>query len=168
MQLRESSLKLLTICAALAAVVVVSFNLSCKKLGKEKVLFVYGDGVLVEVAKIKLSPFVDKFLEKHDDKTARRLCERLLCLNATLPILVLLEGDGLRAVIIGTPSEHLWERILERLSQPGGSFLAFSVKEELLPWRCTTCPPHGLLVEEIWDLSSNDVRDALEILSLDP
>ena len=158
-----SLFKLLAICTVLATAVVVSYNLSCKKSGKERVLFVYGDNALVEVAKTKLSPFVDKFLEKHDDTTARRLCERLLSLNATLPTLALLEESNLRALIIGIPSEHLWERILERLSQPGDAFLAFSVEEELMPWRCTTCPPHRLL-EEVWDLSSNDIRDVLEIL----
>lgn len=164
---RGSLFKFLAICAV-AAAVLFSYHLFYEKTEKEKVLLIYGDSELAEATKTKLSPFVDRFLEKRDDLTARKICERLLSLNATLPTFVLFEGSNLRAVIIGVPSERLWERILEKLSQPGSAFFAFSVEEKLLPWRCSTCPPHGLLAEEVWDLTDKDVRDVLEILGLNP
>jgi len=143
-----------------------SYHFVYKMIRNErKLLILYCNDLMINTAKAKLGSFVEKIHENCNETIARKLCERLLRLNVMLPCLVLLEGNSVHAVIIGIPSEKMWERILGRLSQKG-AFLAFSVKEELLQWRCATCPSQGRLVEDIWDLSEEEAQSILEIISI--
>jgi hypothetical protein len=166
-KLFKVSLKLLvvyvTVIVISSAALLIAYEFFEKK--NIVILVVYGDSWLIKIAQTKLTSakYLTKVIEIRNETLAKELCKRLLRVDAALPTLVLLEGNGLRAVVIGAPSERLWEQILGRLSR-GGAFLAFSVKEELLPWRCITCPTQGRLVEEMWDMPEEEVRSVLEII----
>jgi hypothetical protein len=167
MKLFKASLKLLIVCVTVIVISSALLLISCKFFEKKNIviLVVYGDSWLIEIAQTKLisAKYLTKVIEIRNETLAKELCKRLLHVDAALPTLTLFEGNSLRAVVIGAPSEYLWEQILGRLSR-GGAFLAFSVKEELLPWRCITCPTQGHLVEEIWDLTEEEARGVLEII----
>jgi len=167
-KLFKVSLKLLVVYITVIVISSATLLLIAYEFFEKKnivILVVYGDSWLIEVAQMKLisAKYLTKVIEIRNETLAKELCKRLLRVDAALPTLVLLEGNGLRAVVIGAPSERLWEQILGRLSREG-AFLAFSVKEELLPWRCITCPTQGHLIEEIWDLTEEEARGVFEII----
>jgi len=168
MELFRVSLKLLiayvtVIIISLAALLLITYEFFEKK--NIVILIVYGDSWLIETAQTKLisARYLTNIIEIRNETLAKVLCKRLLHVDAALPTLALLEGSSLRAVVIGAPSERLWGQILGRLSR-GGTFLAFSVKEELLPWRCISCPTQGHLIEEIWDLTEEEAQGVFEII----
>jgi len=126
---------------------------------------IYGYNDIVEkTVKTKLKVLSDNLVIKSDEDVGRRLCELLLNLSVPLPVVVLLEDNELRAVIVGTPSDNLWEQILKELALPGRIFLAFSVREELLSWSCNLCSPRGHLVEGLRSLSEEEIEKLRKIL----
>jgi hypothetical protein len=167
MGLFKASLKLLivyvTVIVIFSALLLITYKFFEKK--NITILIVYGDTWLIEVAQTKLisTKYLTKVIEIRNETLAKELCKRLLHVDTALPTFVLLEGSSLRAVVIGAPSECLWEQILRRLSREG-AFLAFSVKEELLPWRCISCPTQGHLIEEIWNLPEEEAQGVFEII----
>ena len=119
-----------------------------------------------ETIKTKLKPFTENLIIKNNENAEKELSELLLNLSTSLPIIVLLEDGKLRAVIVGIPSDSLWEQIQDKLTLPGKPFLAFSVREELLLWRCFSCPPHGRLVEGLRDLSKEEIEKIREVVGV--
>jgi hypothetical protein len=160
---------LLAICVIVVVFIGVVQYFTYKQSKKRTILIIYNDIWLLNITKVKIGYLADEIIKEHDEKgiISRKLCALLLRLNVTLPSLVLIEKGDVRAVIIGIPSEHLWRRIIERFSREG-AFVAFSVKEEALPWQCKGCPSQGRLIEEgIQDLSKGEVQSVLEIINED-
>jgi hypothetical protein len=159
---------LLAICVIVVVFIGAVQYFTYKQSKKRTILIIYNDVWLLNTTKVKIGYLADEIIKEHDEKgiISRKLCALLLHLNVTLPSLVLIEEGDVRVVIIGIPSEHLWERIIERFSREG-AFVAFSVKEEASPWQCKGCPSQGRLIEGIQDLSEGEVQSILEIINED-
>lgn len=124
-----------------------------------------GDDALIAAAKAKLGFLVHNFTAVCDTNVSEELCKTLLGLSVSLPAVILVEDGRVRAVIIGTPSERLWDQVLEKLSKPSGAFLAYSVPEGLLPWRCASCPQYERSVEEgLCDLTEWEAAEVVKVL----
>lgn len=164
---RKSIIKVfLAICVIVVVLIGIMQHFTYKQSKKRAILIIYNDAWLLNIIKVKINYLADEIIEERDENGAisRKLCALLLHLNVTLPSLLLIKEGGVRAVIIGIPSEHLWERVLERFSREG-AFVTFSVKEEMLPWQCRLCPSQGRLIEGIRDLSEEEIRSVLEIIN---
>ena len=83
---------------------------------------------------------------------------------APLPLVILVKGEKLLAVIAGLPSEQLWNKIVLYLSLNNTPFLAFSGPSQLLSKRlCSLCFPYGNL-EEIFSISDNEAKEIQRLL----
>ncbi|MCC6065367.1 MAG: hypothetical protein LM576_05235 [Thermofilum sp.] len=150
----------------LMTAIVLAYLLSLDLTSSKKILvLIYDHGnIAVNTIRAKLGTITDNFIVRKDERSEMRLCQLLLNLNATLPVAILLKENEVLAVIIGVPSDNFWEQIMERINSSESAFLAFSVREELLPWRCVSCPPHGRLIEGVRGLSEKEVEGIRSII----
>jgi hypothetical protein len=140
--------------------IILAYSLSLNLRSSKKILvLIYDHGnIAVNTIRAKLGTITDNFIVRKDERSEMRLCQLLLNLNATLPVAILLKENEVLAVIIGVPSDNFWEQIIEKINTSEKAFLAFSIREEMLPWRCISCPPHGRLIEEMRSLSEKEVE----------
>jgi hypothetical protein len=145
----------------LMTAIILAYSLSLNLRSSKKILvLIYDHGnIAAKTIIAKLGTIADNFILRKDERSEMRLCQLLLNLNATLPVAILLKDDEVLAVIIGVPSDNFWEQIMERINSSESAFLAFSIREEMLPWRCISCPPHGRLIEEMRSLSEKEVEE---------
>ncbi len=148
-------LPLALLCAALA----VGFALLSRR-PPSRVAIVLDGPYLAEVAQaLGFEPRLSS-----GERVRLEVCRRLLGLDTPLPVAVLLEGGRVRGVVIGYPSKALWPRIASALEE--GPILAYSVPEELAPWRCAACPPSGRNIEGIARLSEGEVEELERLLEV--
>lgn len=161
-----SEFKLRIVFIILMTAIVLAYLLSLDLTSSKKILvLIYDHGnIAVNTIRAKLGTITDNFIVRKDERSEMRLCQLLLNLNATLPVAILLKENEVIAVIIGVPSDNFWEQIMERINSSEGAFLAFSVREELLPWQCVSCPPHGRLIEGMRGLSEKEVEGIRSII----
>jgi hypothetical protein len=94
---------------------------------------------LVEPIKKYISSEVRILCEEKQNETKKLLCNKLLGIEKELPAIIFLVNNTLKGVIIGIPSETLWQKISEQLLYSKTKFLAISVQEKDLPWHCKLC-----------------------------
>jgi len=83
--------------------------------------------------------------------------------EVSLPMAILVDGRSLRGVVVGSPSDALWRRIVECMSSNTTPFLAYSGPEEIFEGiKCYQCPPHGS-IEEVIPISNDKAEGILGI-----
>jgi hypothetical protein len=129
-------------------------------------VIVLDDARLVESIKKYMSSEVSILCEEKQNETNKLLCKKLLGIDKELPAIIFLVNNTLKGVIIGIPSETLWQKINEQLLYSQTKFLAISVQEKDLPWHCKLCENNeSNIIEYLRTLSDEEETLVISIIS---